>query len=66
MFAATNGYMDDVPVEKVKDFEDAFHTFMADSKSSILDEIIEKKQLDDDLSKSLGEAIESFKKTVPY
>jgi F-type H+-transporting ATPase subunit alpha len=66
MFAATNGYMDDVPVEKVKDFEDAFHTFMADSKSSILNEIIEKKQLDDDLSKSLGEAIESFKKTVPY
>ena len=66
MFAATNGYMDDVPVEKVKDFEDAFHTFMADSKSSILDEIIEKKQLDDDLSKSLGEAIDSFKKTVPY
>ena len=66
MFAATNGYMDDVPVEKVKDFEDAFHTFMADSQSSILDEIIEKKQLDDDLSKSLGEAIDSFKKTVPY
>ena len=65
MFAATNGYMDDVPVEKVKDFEDAFHTFMADSQSSILDEIIEKKQLDDDLSKSLGEAIDSFKKTVP-
>tara|TARA_B100001750_G_scaffold53033_1_gene40245 strand:- start:3419 stop:4930 length:1512 start_codon:yes stop_codon:yes gene_type:complete len=66
MFAATNGYMDDVPVEKVKDFEDAFHTFMADSQSSILDEIIEKKQLDDDLSKSLGDAIDSFKKTVPY
>ena len=66
MFAATNGFMDDVPVEKVKDFEDAFHTFMADSQSSILDEIIEKKQLDDDLSKSLGEAIDSFKKTVPY
>ena len=66
MFAATNGYMDDVPVEKVMDFEDAFHTFMADSQSSILDEIIEKKQLDDDLSKSLGEAIDSFKKTVPY
>ena len=66
MFAATNGYMDDVPVEKVKDFEDAFHTFMADSQSAILDAIIEKKQLDDDLSKSLGEAIEAFKKTVPY
>ena len=66
MFAATNGYMDDVPVEKVKDFEDAFHTFMADSQSAILDAIIETKQLDDDLSKSLGEAIEAFKKTVPY
>ncbi|MCH2507871.1 MAG: F0F1 ATP synthase subunit alpha, partial [Dehalococcoidia bacterium] len=37
MFAATNGYMADVPVEKVKDLEDAFHTFMADSQSSILD-----------------------------
>ena len=66
MFAATNGYMDDVPVDKVKDFEDAFHTFMSDSHESIIEEIIEKKQLDDNLTKLLGDAIDRFKKTVPY
>ena len=39
---------------------------LSELDDDVLDEIIEKKQLDDDLSKSLGEAIESFKKTVPY
>ena len=66
MYAVTNGFMDDVPVEKVKDFEDAFHIYMSGSHGDVIDSIMEKKQLDDDLTKSLGEAIESFKKTVPF
>ena len=66
MYAVTNGFMDDVPVEKVKDFEDAFHIYMAGSHGDVIESIMEKKQLDDDLTKSLGEAIESFKKTVPF
>lgn len=63
IYAATNGYMDDVPVEKVRDFETKFLTFLRDTKKEILDTIRDKKVLGDDLKASLNSAIESFKQS---
>ncbi len=39
LFAATQGYMDKVPVDKVKDFESKFIAFMKSSKKELLSEI---------------------------
>ena len=61
IYAATNGYLDDVPVEKVRDFEDAFLSFMRDTKKDILDTIRDKKVLTDELKASMNSAIEQFK-----
>ena len=61
IYAATNGYLDDVPVEKVRDFEDAFLSFMRDTKKDILDTIRDKKVLTDELKGSMNSAIEQFK-----
>ena len=61
IYAATNGYLDDVPVEKVRDFEDAFLSFMRDTKKDILDTISDKKVLTDELKASMNSAIEQFK-----
>ncbi len=61
IYAATNGYLDDVPVEKVRDFEDAFLSFMRDTKKDILDTIRDKKVLSDELKASMNSAIEQFK-----
>ena len=61
IYAATNGYLDDVPVEKVRDFEDAFLSFMRDTKKDILDTIRDKKVLTDGLKASMNSAIEQFK-----
>lgn len=61
IYAATNGYLDDVPVEKVRDFEDAFLSFMRDTKKDILDTIRDKKILTDELKASMNSAIEQFK-----
>lgn len=61
IYAATNGYLDDVPVEKVRDFEDAFLSFMRDTKKDILDTIRDKKALTDELKASMNSAIEQFK-----
>ena len=61
IYAATNGYLDDVPVEKVRDFEDAFLSFMRDTKKEILDTIRDKKVLTDELKASMNSAIEQFK-----
>ena len=61
IYAATNGYLDDVPVEKVRDFEDAFLSFMRDTKKDILDTIRDKKVLTDELKASMNSVIEQFK-----
>ena len=61
IYAATNGYLDDVPVEKVRDFEDAFLSFMRDTKKDILDTIRDKKVLTDELKAFMNSAIEQFK-----
>jgi F-type H+-transporting ATPase subunit alpha len=62
LFAATKGYLDDVPVTSVQKFEAEFHEFMANAKSAVLDSIVEKQQIDADVEAGLRAAIEEFKK----
>ncbi len=59
-YCVTNGYFDDVPTEKVRVFEnDLIEALKNDS--DILNEILEKKALDDELKKKLDEFITNFK-----
>ena len=62
LYAATRGFIDDVPVESVSAFEDGLLDFLRNSKASILNDIKTKKALDEDLEKSLKAAIDEFKK----
>jgi F-type H+-transporting ATPase subunit alpha len=66
LFAATNGFVDDVPIEKVRSFETALYEFMDSNHPEIGNEIIEKMILSDELSEKLRGAIRTFKETVPY
>jgi F-type H+-transporting ATPase subunit alpha len=66
MYAVTNGYMDDVPQDKIRDFEIAFHRYMETSHSDVINAIIEKRELDDEVSASLISAITEFKKAGIY
>ncbi len=66
--AATNGYLDDVPVEKVTVWEAAFHRFMEASHPELSEIINEQsvkgsQKMSDDLLKKLNAAIEEFKQT---
>ena len=61
IFAATNGYLDDVEVPAIKAWETAFHQFMAASYAAIAEEIRTKKVLSDELTGRLRKAIEAFK-----
>jgi F-type H+-transporting ATPase subunit alpha len=63
IFAGTNGYVDDVPVNTVKKFEQEFLRFVTSKYQSLLDDIKTKKQIDDDLKARAKAAIEEFKKT---
>ena len=62
LFAGTRGFMDDVPVESVRKFEEGLQEYFANAKSDILNEIRDKKALDDSLTARLGAAIDEFKK----
>ena len=62
VFAAVNGLLDDIEAEKIKEFEKKYLEFMADKYQDVLDKIIEKKDLDEEIEKKLKESVEEFKK----
>ena len=61
IFAGTNAYLDDVPVEQVKAFETGLFKFVENSKPALLPAIREKKTIDDDLKIQVKAAIAEFK-----
>ena len=62
LFAGTQGYLDDLPIESIKKFEAEFLRYIKESKEDIRAEIREKKALDDTLKEKLAHTIEGFKK----
>jgi F-type H+-transporting ATPase subunit alpha len=66
LYAAVNGHLDDVAVDKISDFEKAFHSFMASSHPDIGAAIEEKKEITSEIEEGLKAAIDEFKKTMPY
>jgi F-type H+-transporting ATPase subunit alpha len=63
IYAGTQGFLDDVPVDSIRAFEEAFMRYIRAEKQALKKEIMEKKALDDDLKAKLNEAITAFKKT---
>src|SRR6187399_631140 len=62
IFAATNGYLDSVPVEKLRAYEDGLFRFLETRHSAVLDAIREKKILDDEVKAGIKGALEEFGK----
>jgi F-type H+-transporting ATPase subunit alpha len=63
IFVVTNGYLDDVEVENIRQWELDFHAFLAANHADLMREIKDKKILDDDLTERLRQAIAAFKAT---
>jgi len=63
MWALQNGYVDPVPVQRVKEFQLKLQDWLATRKESLLRSIRDKKQLDEDLEGQLKSALEEFKTT---
>lgn len=62
MYAATRGFMDDVPVAEIQSFEKGYLDFLRSSRKEILVDIKSRKALDADLEGRLKEAVLEFKK----
>ena len=61
IFAATNGFLDDLELSEMAAFEQGFHEFMETGKGSLLEEIREKREISDDLKGRLEEAVSDYK-----
>jgi F-type H+-transporting ATPase subunit alpha len=63
MWAMQNGYVDPVPVERVKEFQTKLQDYLQTRKEGVLRTIRERKQLDKELEAQLESALEEFKTT---
>lgn len=63
LFALTNGFMDDVAVEKISSWEDDFRKYMRSQGKEILQDLVKGKELSDEITERLIAKIKDFKET---
>lgn len=62
IYAAVNGYLDDIDVEKINDWEQGFLKYIEDMRPEIFTELQKTKDLTDVLEKNLKNTINEFLK----
>jgi len=63
IWAVQNGHADDVPVDRVKEFQDKLTEFVSTRKTDLLAKIVKEKTLNPALTAELKTAVEQFKQT---
>jgi F-type H+/Na+-transporting ATPase subunit alpha len=63
IYAGVNGYLDPLPVDRVRAFEDGLLGTLRSKHRDILDAIRDKRDLDDAITAKLKAAVESYAKT---
>jgi len=61
LFAVNEGFLDEVPVNKIRSFEDALQAYMKSSQAALMDKINGTPEYSDDVAKGLRKALEEFK-----
>ena len=61
IWAATNGFTDDVPVEDIRKFEKELLRFIENSHPAVLSKLREKKAITDEIQKDLEQSLKDFK-----
>ena len=60
----SNGYLDEIEIEKIQGAEESLSSFMQSSHAEIINTINDSGELSDDVTKNLNKALEEFKKTM--
>ncbi|NCF75056.1 MAG: F0F1 ATP synthase subunit alpha [Xanthomonadaceae bacterium] len=66
LYSASNGLLDDVPVEKIKNFENGLHKYLSASAEKELKEIKNTGELNEKNVQKLEKEIKEYKKTLDY
>jgi F-type H+-transporting ATPase subunit alpha len=62
IYAVTNGFLDDVAVAKIREWEEGFHSFMSSKYPQVGDAIRKEKQLSKATEDTLKRGIEDYKR----
>ncbi|MGB2716795.1 MAG: F0F1 ATP synthase subunit alpha [Vicinamibacterales bacterium] len=60
IYAATNGYLDNVAVEHVRDYETELHKFLDTRRAQLLSQVAEKRELNDQIKADLNQTLKEF------
>ena len=63
IYAVTNGLIDEIPVENVREWEHGFHEFMRAQRPDVPEAIRSTKKLDKDVEEKLTEAVRAYNET---
>jgi F-type H+/Na+-transporting ATPase subunit alpha len=63
IYAGTNGFLDDLAVDQVRDFEAELYRYVDSTNPGLLKSIMEKKVLDDGLKAEMSRVIKECKET---
>jgi F-type H+-transporting ATPase subunit alpha len=66
LFAVDQGFLDDVPVNKVVDFEEALHAHANETAGDFVAEVTAKGDYNDEVAEKLKAIVEEFKRTGAY
>ena len=66
IYAGVNGFVDDVPVNKVREFEAGLLEYIRDKHPQIREEVASKKKIDDEFGGQLKQIIADYKKTKQF
>ncbi|HET9528893.1 MAG TPA: F0F1 ATP synthase subunit alpha [Blastocatellia bacterium] len=61
LWTGTNGFVDDVPLEDIKKFEQGLLAFFQNTRGNLLERIRERKTLDQEITEELRTAVTEFK-----
>jgi F-type H+/Na+-transporting ATPase subunit alpha len=64
IYAGTQGYLDDVPVNRVQEFQSALLQYIDASASTMRNSLAQKKELTAEIEQQLKDALNSFKSSV--
>ena len=60
IYAATNGYLDNVEIENVRAYETELYQFLETRKPQLLSSLVDKKQIDDAIKADLNQSLKEF------
>ncbi len=66
IFAGVNGFVDDVPVNKVREFEEGLLAYVKERHPQLREDIVAKKKIDEEFGGQLKQVIADYKQTKQF